>query len=63
MRAKPFKGEVKVGKQSGLRKFMRAARRDKLPPEMLNVIALAQQSAAKRWTKYLNSCPAKRHGS
>ena len=34
----PFKGNVKIGNRSGLRKLMRAARRNKIPDERQVII-------------------------
>lgn len=48
MKVAPFKGNVKIGKDSGFRKLMRAARRGKIPSERMVIIKTAERNAAKR---------------
>jgi hypothetical protein len=55
MFTKPFKGKVKIGKFSGLRKLMRAARRGMVPPERLFVIEQAEKKAALHPKDYMHS--------
>ena len=42
----PFKGKVKIGDHSGLRKLMRAARRGKIPEERMAMISASASTAA-----------------
>jgi hypothetical protein len=44
----PGKGKVKIGKFSGLRKLMRAARRGLIPSERMFIIQTAERKAASR---------------
>jgi hypothetical protein len=55
IKREPFRGKVRIGDHSGLRKLMRAARRGKLPAERAGVIKRATESAAKRSDKYVSS--------
>ena len=48
MKTAPFKGKVKIGKESGFRKLMRAARRGKIPSERMVIIKTAERKAAER---------------
>jgi hypothetical protein len=50
----PFKGLIKFSKDSGLRKLMRAARRGRIPDELLVVINDAIRSAEIRKHVYRN---------
>ena len=52
MKNKPFKGEVKIGAHSSLRKLARAMRRGKVPDERQVIIDAAMASAAKRAAVY-----------
>ena len=54
-KSKPFKGEVKIGPHSSLRKLARAMRRGKIPPEREVIIDTAMRSAAKRADLYMHS--------
>ena len=54
-----IEGKVRIGKDSSLRKLMRAARRGKIPDERQVIIEAALERASKRATAYLNSSPAK----
>lgn len=51
MKITPFCGRVTLGKFSGLRKLMRAARRGKIPPERLFIIKNAEHRAALRFAR------------
>lgn len=55
MRNKPFKGDIKIGNFSSLRKLMRAARRGKMPPERQGIIDRAAQSARSLPDEWLNA--------
>jgi hypothetical protein len=48
-------GRCTIGARSGLRKLMRAARRNRIPDDRFAVIDWAEQSAARRGSVYLNS--------
>lgn len=54
-RSGPFKGRVRIGEHSGLRKLMRAARRGRVPQERIGVIVRAMESAAARAHVFGNS--------
>ena len=45
---KPFKGSVKIGEHSSLRKLARAMRRGKVPDDRQVIIDTAMDKAAKR---------------
>ncbi len=60
-RRDPFRGEVRIFRNSSLRKLARAMRRGKVPSERQFTIDEAMKRAAKRWAVYLNSSPAKRY--
>lgn len=51
-KTEPFRGEVKIGKYSSLRKLKRAMRRGKVPPERQFVIDQAMKTAERRKEKY-----------
>lgn len=51
-RNKPMKGKVRIGKASGLRKLMRAARRGNIPDERMVIIKAAEDKAALRSKVY-----------
>lgn len=55
MKIKPFKGKVKIGSHSGLRKLARAMRRGLLPDERANVIARALKFAQDRPEAFLHA--------
>jgi hypothetical protein len=42
-----FEGEVKIVERSSLRKLMRAARRDMIPPERMFIIQQAMEKSAR----------------
>ena len=54
-RRAPGTGDVKLGRDSGIRKLRRAMRRNALPPERMQVIETAERSAARRQHLYANS--------
>lgn len=60
MKAKPFKGKVKIGAHSSLRKLARAMRRGKVPDHRQVIIDMATARGRGRSEVYLNSSPAKR---
>ncbi len=47
----PFEGEIKFSKDTGLRKLMRAYRRNKVPDERQVIIDTAMKNAAERLAK------------
>lgn len=47
-------GDVKIRRDSSLRKLARAMRRGKVPDERQVIIDNAMASAQRRWQKYLN---------
>jgi hypothetical protein len=47
-RRAPGNGRITIGKHSGLRKLMRAARRGKIPDERMVIIETAMRKAAER---------------
>ena len=47
-RNRPFKGNVKIGEHSSLRKLARAMRRGKVPDDRQVIIDTAMEKAAKR---------------
>lgn len=51
----PGAGEVRFGRDSGIRKLKRALRRNMVPPERMQVIETAMRSAARRQHLYANS--------
>lgn len=51
----PFKGNVTIGPQSGLRKLMRASRRGMIPPERQFIIDEAMKSARQRRRVYMSA--------
>ena len=55
MRNKPSEGCCAIGRFSGLRKLMRAARRGKIPDERIVVILAAEAGARGRGDAYLHS--------
>lgn len=55
MTRQPFKGSVKVGKHSSLKKLMRGAARGKLNPIALDRINLAQKVASDRAKVYMHA--------
>lgn len=50
-----YRGDIKIGKFSSLRKLMRAARRGKMPDERQAIIDIAMRKAIERGDKYLSS--------
>jgi len=51
-RRPPFKGKVRLTRDSSVRKLARALRRDMVPPERMVVIEQAKRSAASRAQAY-----------
>jgi hypothetical protein len=51
MKLNPFRGEVKLGDYSSLRKLARAMRRGKVPPERQQIIDQAMKSAERHRKK------------
>jgi hypothetical protein len=54
-KSEPFKGKVRIGSQSGLRKLARALRRGLVPDERMGAIKRAMDAAAERIEVYKNS--------
>lgn len=50
----PFKGKCRIGDRSGLRKLMRAARRDLLSPDRAHLIHQAMATAARHPTLHMS---------
>ncbi len=54
-KSRPFKGSVRIGQHSSLRKLKRAMRRGTVPPERQVIIDTAMHNAAKRAEVYMHS--------